>query len=166
MEFHIGAPPRTPFAASRRSPQGETRESNVTPCVPLRGRGPRSGEGVLEGKYRKDTQRQSRPPFGGQNGHGVSYRHSASYTLCRFAALPRKGKREIGTGKPLRHILLVSFRRFPPLVPSAPPFPQRSWGHYGRWVFRSFGVYDNSGGNPYNRACSLRPTGGFYGLIK
>jgi len=27
----------------------------VTSCAPFRGRGPRSGEGVLEGKQRNDT---------------------------------------------------------------------------------------------------------------
>jgi hypothetical protein len=36
MEYHIRASPRTPFAASRRSPQGETRGSGAIPCVPLR----------------------------------------------------------------------------------------------------------------------------------
>ena len=32
------------------SPQGETRDCAASPCAPLRGRGPRSGVGVLYGK--------------------------------------------------------------------------------------------------------------------
>ena len=37
----------------------------------------------------------TRPPIGGQDGDGASYRCSAPYTLSRFAGLPLKGKREI-----------------------------------------------------------------------
>ena len=82
------------------SPLGK-KEHAVKSCVPLRGRGPRSGEGVLEGKYRKDTQRQSRPPFGGQDTCGVSYRYSASYTLCRFAAFAPVGSVSLDSQSPL-----------------------------------------------------------------
>ena len=37
----------------------------------------------------------TRPPIGGQDRDGASYRCSAPYTLSRFAGLPLKGKREI-----------------------------------------------------------------------
>ena len=40
------------------------------------------------------TIRRGRPPIGGQDREGASYRCSAPYTLSRFAGLPLKGKRE------------------------------------------------------------------------
>ena len=71
MEHPIGALPRTPFPASRDFPSrgnekiGGTRycvtydtdsKSRNAPCVPFRGRGPRSGEGMYEGKNDYDTR--------------------------------------------------------------------------------------------------------------
>ncbi len=65
MEHPIGALPRTPFPASRDFPsRGNEKiggtgycvtydtdsQSRNAPCVPFRGRGPRSGEGVDGGK--------------------------------------------------------------------------------------------------------------------
>ena len=65
MENHIGALSRTPFPASRDFPsRGNEKiggtgycvtydtdsQSRNAPCVPFRGRGPRSGEGVDGGK--------------------------------------------------------------------------------------------------------------------
>ena len=68
------------------SPQGETRAfsanpcvplrmaSETSPCAPLRGRGPRSGTGVREGKNRNDT-------------HGRAGRQAA-YKLIAPRAIP------------------------------------------------------------------------------
>ena len=71
MEHHIGVLPRTPFPASRDFPsRGNEKicgtgycvtydtdsQSCNAPCVPFRGRGPRSGEGVDEGKNDYDTR--------------------------------------------------------------------------------------------------------------
>ena len=71
MEHPIGALPRTPFPASRDFPsRGNEKiggtgycvtydtdsQSRNAPCVPFRGRGPRSGEGVDEGKNDYDTR--------------------------------------------------------------------------------------------------------------
>ena len=70
MEHPIGALPRTPFPASRDFPsRGNEKiggtgycvtydtdsQSRNAPCVPFRGRGPRSGEGVDSGKNDYDT---------------------------------------------------------------------------------------------------------------
>ena len=71
MENHIGAMPRTPFPASRDFPSRANEkidgtgycvtydtdsQSRNAPCVPFRGRGPRSGEGMYEGKNDYDTR--------------------------------------------------------------------------------------------------------------
>ena len=71
MEHPIGALPRTPFPASRDFPsRGNEKiggtgycvtydtdsQSRNAPCVPFRGRGPRSGEGMYEGKNDYDTR--------------------------------------------------------------------------------------------------------------
>ena len=71
MEHPIGALPRTPFPASRDFPsRGNEKisgtgycvtydtdsQSRNAPCVPFRGRGPRSGEGVDGGKNDYDTR--------------------------------------------------------------------------------------------------------------
>ena len=69
-------------------------------CVPFRGRGPRSGEGVLEGKNRKDTLKWSRPPIGGPENSGVPHRCLASYTLW-----PLKGQR----GWAARNLCVILF---------------------------------------------------------
>ena len=71
MEHPIGALSRTPFPASRDFPsRGNEKiggtgycvtydtdsQSRNAPCVPFRGRGPQSGEGVDEGKNDYDTR--------------------------------------------------------------------------------------------------------------
>ena len=71
MEHPIGALPRTPFPASRDFPsRGNEKiggtgycvtydtdsQSRNAPCVPFRGRGPQSGEGVDEGNPDYDTR--------------------------------------------------------------------------------------------------------------
>ena len=71
MEHPIGTLPRTPFPASRDFPsRGNEKiggtgycvtydtdsQSRNAPCVPFRGRGPRSGEGMYEGKNDYDTR--------------------------------------------------------------------------------------------------------------
>ena len=71
MEHPIGALPRTPFPASRDFPsRGNEKiggtgycvtydtdsQSRNAPCVPFRGRGPQSGEGMYEGKNDYDTR--------------------------------------------------------------------------------------------------------------
>ena len=71
IEHPIGALPRTPFPASRDFPsRGNEKiggtgycvtydtdsQSRNAPCVPFRGRGPRSGEGMYEGKNDYDTR--------------------------------------------------------------------------------------------------------------
>ena len=71
IECHIPAQTRTPFPASRDFPsRGNEKiggtgycvtydtdsQSRNAPCVPFRGRGPRSGEGVDEGKNDYDTR--------------------------------------------------------------------------------------------------------------
>ena len=71
MEHPIGALPRTPFPASRDFPsRGNEKiggtgycvtydtdsQSRNAPCVPFRGRGPQSGEGVDGGNPDYDTR--------------------------------------------------------------------------------------------------------------
>ena len=71
MEHHIGVLSRTPFPASRDFPsRGNEKmggtgycvtydtdsQSRNAPCVPFRGRGPRSGEGVDGGNPDYDTR--------------------------------------------------------------------------------------------------------------
>ncbi len=114
-------------------------------CVPFRGRGPRSGEGVLEGKNRKETQSRAgrlsavritaechidawpRTPYGPSRGNeGVRREIFESYSSCTLPAGPLWW-----------------------LAP--PPFPLFR-GHYGRWAFESICVFGDNAGKPYNRA--------------
>ena len=70
-------------------------QSTAEPCAPLRGRGPRSGAGVLYGKNRK-----WHPPKAGRR---LAVRAAFAYHLytrprtpfCRCAAFPLKGKQGI-----------------------------------------------------------------------
>ena len=73
--------------------RGAKRPENPVTRFPAGRRGPRSGEGVYEGKKRKDTLRLSRPPNGGQAGSGVSLRRLTSYTLCHYVAFPSRGNK-------------------------------------------------------------------------
>jgi hypothetical protein len=76
-------------------------------CVPFRGRGPRSGEGVLEGKNRKETQSRAgrlsavriaaechigawpRTPYGPSRGSEGGWREIfESYSSCTLPAGP------------------------------------------------------------------------------
>ena len=107
-------------------------------CVPFRGRGPRSGEGVLEGKNRKDTLKWSRPPIGGPENSGVSHRCLASYTLW-----PLKGQR----GWAARNLCVILFLYHSggsPLWWLAPPPLPLFRGHYGCWTFRSICAWSSS----------------------
>ena len=83
----------------------ESKSRNAS-CVPFRGRGPRSGEGMYEGKNDYGIlilcliaplmcslciASIGGPPIGGQDRDGASYRCSAPYTLCHFEAFPSRG---------------------------------------------------------------------------
>ena len=123
MEHPIGALPRTPFASSRRSPQGETRDMREKTAshilhVPFRWFpplvagattftqreachwifgslcSPTNPVRIVQNVFAVHRFSQG-PPIGGQDRDGASYRCSAPYTLSRFAGLPLKGKREI-----------------------------------------------------------------------
>ena len=114
-------------------------------CVPFRGRGPRSGEGVLEGKNRKDTLKWSRPPIGGPDNSGVSHWCFTPYTLCHYVAFPSRGNEK------LRREILESYApctipETPPLVAGATTFPLFR-GHYGRWAGGAT-VFFSSGRRP------------------
>ena len=74
------------------------------------------------------TIRRGRPPIGGQDRDGASYRYSAPYTLSRFAGLPLKGKREIWREKQGVIYFMYHSGAFPLWCLTAPPFPRSSVG--------------------------------------
>ena len=91
------APPR----AARVRPGNGFRPLSESDAQPAAGRRPQpSGcspvnphtEGVSKGK----KQKWHRPPIGGQDSDGASYRYSAPYTLCLFEAFPSRGNEKIG----------------------------------------------------------------------
>ena len=104
-------------------------------------RGPRSGEGVLEGKNRKETQSRV--------GRLSAVRIAAE---CHIGAWPRTpygpsrgsegGRREI-----FESYSSCTLPAVPPLVAAPPPFPLFR-GHYGCWAFESICVYGGNAGKP------------------
>ena len=125
--------------------RGAKRPENPVTRFPAGRRGPRSGEGVLEGKNRKETQSRAgrlsavritaechidawpRTPYGPSRGNeGVRREIFESYSSCTLPAGPLWW-----------------------LAP--PPFPLFR-GHYGRWAFESICVFGDNAGKPYNRA--------------
>ena len=126
MEHPIGALPRTPFPASRDFPsRGNEKiggtgycvtydtdsQSRNAPCVPFRGRGPRSGEGMYEGKNDYDTR----------CGRDRRRRHYKTHR--REAAIPQpsgpKGPSNLRTLRPIRPVHLKNL----PFEPSEPSEP-------------------------------------------
>ena len=67
-------------------------QSTAEPCAPLRGRGPRSGAGVLYRKSLKWHSPKSRPPFGGQGSLCASSLHAALYTLLPLRGISPQGE--------------------------------------------------------------------------
>ena len=116
--------------------RGAKRPENPVTRFPAGRRGPRSGEGVYEGKKRKDTLRLSRPPNGGQAGSGVSHRRLTSYTLCHCVAFPSRGN------KGLRResycvICFLYHSRGTPFGGWRHHLSSAKAGHYGCWAFRA-----------------------------
>ena len=142
-------------------------------CVPFRGREPRSGEGVLEGKNRKETQSRAgrlsavtstvechigawpRTPYGPSRGsEGGRRRIFESYFSCTLPAGPLwwLAPPPFSTGKRLtrfsgRYRSPTNRVRLPPLFR----------GHYGCRAFELFCVYDDNAGKPYNRPYGRGP---------
>ena len=136
-------------------------------------RGPRSGEGVLEGKNRKETQSRvgrlsavriaaechigawPRTPYGPSRGSEGGWREIfESYSSCTLPAAPLwwLALPPFSTGKRLtrfsgRYRSPTNRVRLPPLFR----------GHYGRWAFELFCVYGGNAGKPYNRPYGRSP---------
>ena len=100
-------------------------------CVPFRGRGPRSGEGVLEGKNRKETQSRA--------GRLSAVRITAE---CHIGAWPRTPYGPSRGSEGGRREIFESYSSC--TLPAGPLW----W----RWVFESICVFGDNGGKPYNRA--------------
>ena len=127
MEHPIGTLPRTPFSASRDFPsRGNEKIGGTGYCVTydtdsqsrnvlasFRGRGPRSGEGMYEGKNDYDililclialkgkrltifcaSLALRGPPIGGQENDRCHISAQPRTPFCLFEAFPLKGKRE------------------------------------------------------------------------
>ena len=135
IEYQIGALPRTPFPASREFPsRGNEKiggtgycvtydtdsQSRNAPCVPFRGRGPQSGEGVDGGNPDYDTRcgRDCRRWPSGPWCQG----------LCRKVASLRSGGRRLAVRTAMEnHIGALPRTPFP----ASRDFPSRGNERYG-----------------------------------
>ena len=104
-------------------------KSRNASCVPFRGRGPRSGEGMYEGKNDYDTLilclialRSGRRRLAVRTAmeHPIGALPRTPFPASRD--FPSRGN-ERYEGKTASHILQVPFRRFPPLVAGATTLP-------------------------------------------
>ena len=171
-ECHIGAWPRTPYGPSRGNEGGrqeifESYSSCTLPAGPplvagattfppiqgalwMLGRGVNSGDMVLEGKNRKETQSRA--------GRLSAVRITAE---CHIGAWPRTpygpsrgsegGRREI-----FESYSSCTLPTVPPLVAAPPPFPLFR-GHYGCWAFESIYVYGGNAGKPSQPPLRAKP---------
>ena len=129
IEYQIGVLPRTPFPASRDFPSRGNKkiggtgycvtydtdsQSRNASCVPFRGRGPQSGEGVDGGNPDYDTRcgRDCRRWPSGPWCQG----------LCRKAASLRSGGRRLAVRKTIEY-QIGALPRTP--FPAAREFPSR-----------------------------------------
>ena len=130
--------------------RGAKRPENPVTRFPAGRRGPRSGEGVLEGKNRKETQSRA--------GRLSAVRITVE---CHIGAWPRTpygpsrgsegGRREI-----FESYSSCTIPTVPPLVAAPPPFPLFR-GHYGCWAFESIYVYGGNAGKPSQPPLRARP---------
>ena len=131
-------------------------------CVPFRGRGPRSGEGVLEGKNRKETQSRAgrlsavtstvechigawpRTPYGPSRGNeGGRQEIFASYSSRTIPAAPPLVAGAT-TFAPVGSVSLDSQSPKGSLRIQFPCHPASRWD-YGCWAFRAAGAHGSSG---------------------
>ena len=130
--------------------RGAKRPENPVTRFPAGRRGPRNGEGVLEGKNRKETQSRA--------GRLSAVRIAAE---CHIGAWPRTpyglsrgsegGRREI-----FESYSSCTIPTVPPLVAAPPPFPLFR-GHYGCWAFESIYVYGGNAGKPSQPPLRAKP---------
>ena len=97
----------------------ESKSRNAS-CVPFRGRGPRSGEGVCEGKNDYDTLILCLIALRSE-GRRLAVRTVMEHPIGALPRTPFPASRDFPSrgneryeGKTASHILQVPFRRFPP----------------------------------------------------
>ena len=128
-----------PFTRMRIMPYDTDSQSRNAPCVPFRGRGPRSGEGVNGGKIVQNVFAVHRFAQGAADWRSGP-RWSILSALCPVHPFPLRGTSPQGETRDLRrktasHIFHVPFRSFPLWWLAPPPFPRKR-GHYGCLAMR------------------------------
>ena len=114
------------YQSSPMTPKSQSRNAS---CVPFRGRGPRSGEGVCEGKNDYDTLILCLIALR-SGGRRLAVRTAMEHPIGALPRTPFPASRDFPSrgneryeGKIASHILHVPFRRFPLLVAGATTLP-------------------------------------------